>query len=294
MTSSLKSTLPKDSSHPLGLIAGRGELPKALAQAAFEQGRPLYIIGFEGQTDDDLMRDTAHIWLKMGEVGKALTYFKTNGVQDIVMAGHMTRPSLTQLKPDWEGAKWLAKLGTKALGDDNLLKSIIQMVEAEGLRVVGADDILSSLLAPEGILTRAHPDEQASLDMQRGHEVLKHLSEADVGQAVVIQQGLVLGVEAIEGTDALIERCGELQRQGVKGVLVKQSKWQQERRVDLPTVGPKTIENLIKAGLRGLAIEAGHTLVLEKQKMIDMADAGGLFITCIQGARCQQDDRSST
>ncbi len=294
MTNLLKSVLPENSPHPLGLVAGRGDLPRALVRAASEQKRPLYIIGFDGQTDADLMQDIPHLWLKLGEVGKALTYFKSNGVLEVVMAGHMTRPSLTQLKPDWEGAKWLAKLGTKAFGDDNLLKSIVQMVEAEGLRVVGPDDILSSLLAPEGVLTRCHPDAQASLDMQRGQEVLQRLSEADVGQAVVTQQGLVLGVEAIEGTDALIERCGKLQRQGSKGILVKQSKWQQERRVDLPTVGSKTIDNLIKADLRGLVIEAGHTLMLEKQKMIDMADAAGLFITCIQGARCQTNDRSST
>lgn len=294
MTNSLKSALPKASPKPLGLISGRGELPRDLIRAAQEQGRCIFIIGFHGQTDEDILQGHEHIWLKLGEVGRGLSFLKSHGVEEIVMAGHMTRPSLTELRPDWQGAKWLARIGAKALGDDNLLSFLIQLMEEEGFKVIGADDVLDTLLAPFGVITQAHPDQQASDDILRGQQVLKDLSLADVGQAVVVQQGIVLGVEAIEGTDALIERCGHLKRPGAAGVMVKQSKWQQDRRADLPTVGPETIKNLIKAGIRGLAVEADHTIMLNRQEMIRLADKNGLFITGIRGERCKTKSPAST
>lgn len=294
MTNLLKSLLPKDSLSPLGLIAGRGDLPRTLLQAARENDRQVCIIAFHGQTDEDLVEGMTHVWLNLGEVGRGLTFLRTHGVEEIVMAGHMRRPSLTELRPDWTGAKWLAKLGAKALGDDSLLSSVVRLAEDEGFRVIGPDQILDSLLAPAGLLTQTKPDQQASLDIQRGLDVLKHLSLADVGQAVVVQQGIVLGVEGVEGTDALISRCAGLKRPGPAPVLVKQSKWNQERRIDLPTVGPDTVKTMIKAGVRGLAIEAGHTLMLHQEEMIKLADSKGIFITGIQGERCNTTAHLST
>lgn len=202
---------------PIALLAGKGDLPRLLISIFQSQNRPFVILALKNQVDQDLVKDVPHLWLHFGEIGKALGYLKENHIQEIVMAGGMTRPALSEIRPDWEGIKWLAKIGTKALGDDHLLKLVIQMIEEHGYHIVGPDDILADLLAPEGLLTSCEPDEQAWRDIGRGIEVLSALSPADVGQAVVVQEGLVLGVEAIEGTDALIARTGTLRRPGSGG-----------------------------------------------------------------------------
>jgi DUF1009 family protein len=271
---------------PIALLAGRGDLPRLLIKIFQSQKRPFVVLAFHGQTEEDLVADVPHLWLSFGEVGKALRYAKENHVEEIVMAGAMTRPALSEVLPDWEGVKWLAKIGTKALGDDKLLKHVIEVVEANGYRVVAPDDILGDLLALEGTLTSYEPDEQAWRDIARGVDVLSALSPVDVGQAVVVQEGLVLGVEAIEGTDALIKRVGPLQRPGPGGVLVKLAKHQQEQRVDLPTIGPNTIRAVAQAGLRGIAIQAGRSLLLNRAETIKLAQEKGIFLVALGAAQC--------
>lgn len=150
--------------------------------------------------------------------------------------------------------------------------------EEEGFRVVGADDILSGLTAREGVMGAVVPDEAAERDIARGVDVLQAMGAADVGQAVVVQDGIVLGVEAVEGTDALIARCGGLRREGPGGVLVKLGKPEQERRADLPTIGPETVARVREAGLRGIAVEAGATIMLSPSRVIAAADEAGIFL----------------
>ncbi|MBX9786508.1 MAG: UDP-2,3-diacylglucosamine diphosphatase LpxI [Alphaproteobacteria bacterium] len=271
---------------PIALLAGRGELPRVLVEVFKSQKRPYIVLAFKGQTDEEFVQDLPHVWVSFGEVGKALKCFKDYHIKEIVAAGSMTRPTLSEIRPDWEGLKWLGKLGKKALGDDNLLKFLIEMVEVQGYHVVGPTDILTELLAPEGLLTSEKLDDQAWQDIGRGIEVLSALSPADVGQAVVVQEGLVLGVEAIEGTDGLIERVAPLKRSGLGGVLVKVAKRQQENRVDLPTVGLRTVQNALKSGLRGIAIEAGRTLILNREEMIKLAQDKGIFVVGLASAQC--------
>jgi len=163
-----------------------------------------------------------------------------------------------------------------------LLSAIIKEFELEGFRVVGAHDILGSLLAPEGALGAIAPDAQGRADIERGLEVARALGGVDVGQAVVVQQGIVLALEAAEGTDALIERAGRLRGDGPGGVLVKAAKPGQERRADLPTVGVSTVDACARAGLRGLAIEAGMALVIDRAAVSAAADAAGLFVVGIK------------
>jgi hypothetical protein len=272
---------------PIALLAGRGGLPYALLQVFQKQNRPFVILAFKGQTDKNIIKNFPHLWLHFGEAGKALRYLKENQVQEIVMAGAISRPTMSEIRPDWEGVKWLAKIGSKALGDDNLLKIIIKMIEEQGYKVVGPDDILANLLSPQGNLSSFEPDEQAWRDIGRGVEILSALSPVDVGQAVVIQEGLVLGIEAIEGTDALIERAGALQRPGLGGVLIKTAKPQQEQRADLPTIGLETIRKAFAAGLRGIAVEAGRTLFLNQEESIKLAQEKGLFIVGLESAQCR-------
>lgn len=272
---------------PIALLAGKGNLPRTLLHVFQKQKRPFVILAFKGQTETNLVKNLPHIWLHFGEAGKALRYFKENHIQEIVMAGAISRPTMSEIRPDWEGVKWLAKIGSKALGDDNLLKLIIGMIEEKGYKILGPDDILADLLAPTGILTSIEPDEQAWRDIGRGVEILVALSPVDVGQAVVIQEGLILGIEAIEGTDALIERAGALHRPGLGGVLIKTAKHHQENRADLPTIGLETIHKVLTAGLRGIAIEAGRTLFLNREESLKFAQEKGLFIVGLESAQCR-------
>jgi hypothetical protein len=272
---------------PIALFAGKGDLPKTLIRVFQKQTRPFVILAFKGQTEASLIQDLPHLWIHYGEIGKAMDYIQKNHVQEIVMAGAMSRPAMTEIRPDWEGVKWLAKIGSKALGDDNLLKLIIRMIEEKGYKVVGPDEILADILAPEGNLTEQEPDEQAWRDIGRGVEILCALSPVDVGQAVVIQEGLVLGVEAIEGTDGLIERTSVLHRPGLGGILVKIAKPQQEQRVDLPTIGLETIQKALASGLRGIAVEARRTFFLNQSEALKLANEKHFFIVGLASGQCR-------
>lgn len=267
---------------PLGLIAGKGDLPRLLVEECKAQGRPIYILALEGQTETSLIQDENHLWSRIGEVSKAVKYFRQNNVTELTMAGGIQRPSLKDIRPDLQGALWLAKIGTKAFGDDNILKVIISLIESEGFNIIGAHEIIQNALTPEGVLGKFKPDAQAISDINSGINILRTMSELDIGQAVVIQQGLVLGVEAIEGTDALIDRAGSLKRNGEGPVLIKIAKVSQENRADLPTIGPETIKNLHCAGIRGVAIEAGRSLFLHQTETIRLADDHGIFIQGIK------------
>ena len=235
-------------SSKLGIIAGRGDLPVLILNSARAAGRPVFVLALEGQTDPALLEGVHHAWIPLGAVGRGIDILKDAEVCDVVFAGGVHRPSLLRLGLDARAARLMAKLGKAALGDDKLLSVIIREVESEGLRVIGADAILMDLLVPEGVLGRHTPDEMAEADIARGAAVARALGALDIGQAVVVQQGVVLGVEAIEGTDALLERAGIVRREGPGGVLVKMKKPGQERRADLPTIGVSTVRSAVAAG----------------------------------------------
>ncbi len=265
----------------LGILAGSGELPARLIQACQETGREYFVIAIENQTDSEILNNSPHVWVRLGAVGKAIEHLRNENVKELVMIGPVHRPSLTALRPDAWSAKRIAKIGLKAFGDDGLLSFLIGELESEGFRVIGPDEILTDLIAPEGVYGSISPDEVATADIEHGLAVAKGLGGLDVGQAVVVQQGLVLAVEAIEGTDEMLKRAAELKREGPGGVLVKIKKPEQEQRVDLPTIGVNTVENAAQAGLRGIAIQAGHALIVDRSKVIRIADQKGLFITGI-------------
>lgn len=271
----------KPSSGKLGLIAGGGDLPLRLAEAARAAGRPLYILALEGSAAPALTASGEHGSVRLGAVGEAVRLLREAGVEEICFAGKVQRPSIFELRPDARAAKFLARVGWRALGDDGLMSAIVKELAEEGFRVVGPDAVLADLLVPEGVLGALLPDAQALSDIARGIAVVQALGALDVGQAAVIQQGMVLGVEAIEHTDALLARCGDLRREGPGGVLVKCAKPGQERRADLPTIGPATVTNAHAAGLRGIAIEAGGTLVVDREAVGAEADRLGLFVVAV-------------
>jgi DUF1009 family protein len=262
----------------LGIVAGSGDIPARLIEVCRASGREIFVLAFEGQTEPATVEGVDHAWVRLGEFRPALEALRGAEVEDRVLIGPVKRPSLSELRFDFRTAQFLTKIGAAGLGDDGLLSAVIRVLEEEGFHIVGADDLLGGLLAPVGPLGAHRPDAQAEVDIARGLAVAQALGEADVGQAVVVQQGIVLGVEAIEGTDGLLARCAELGREGPGGVLVKIKKPRQERRVDLPTVGVRTVTGAAQAGLRGIAVEAGGTLIVDRPAVVAAADDAGLFL----------------
>ncbi len=265
----------------LGIIAGGTTLPGLLARSAIEGGRDVFIIALKGQAEPNVVETFDHAWVRMGAAGKALEHLRRKGVEEIVLAGPVTRPTLGELVPDRRAARFLAT-GAFSRGDDGLLSAIVQLLEKEeGFRVVGIPDILDDIDAPPGVLGERAPDSREEEDIRRGMAVLEALDLVDVGQAVVVQNGVVLGIEAVEGTDALISRAGELARPGAGPVLVKFSKAGQELRADQPVTGPGTVESCVKAGFSGIAVEAGNSLIVDLADTIAAANRHKLFFTSL-------------
>jgi len=264
---------------PLGILAGNGALPRRIVESCRAAGRPVFVVALEGEADQATVADVPHAWCRLGAAGTALDLLHANAVTDLVLAGGVRRPSLSALRPDWRATKFFARIGYRGLGDDGLLSVVAISLKQEGIRVLGAEELLASdNLLPEGALGRCRPNAQACGDIEHGLRVARAIGALDIGQAVVIQQGFVLGVEAVEGTDGLLRRCAELRRDGPGGVLVKAAKPGQERRVDRPTIGPLTVNLATAAGLQGIAAEAGMTLVVDRAETIRAADQAGLFV----------------
>jgi UDP-2,3-diacylglucosamine hydrolase len=273
-------------SSPVGLIAGGGVMPFAVADSLTARGIDPVLFALKGTCDPVAVERFRHHWISVGQFGRAEKLFRTENCRDLVFIGSLVRPALSEIRLDWGtlrviGRVWSAFRG----GDDHLLSGIGRILEQDGFRMVGIRDVAPDLLMPEGCLTRAEPDENAAADIARGREVLCALSPFDVGQAAVVIDGHVVGVEDIEGTDGLLARVARLRMEGriraraARGVLVKAPKSGQDLRFDLPTIGPKTVEGAAEARLAGVASVAGNTIVVEPQTMIEAADAAGLFVT---------------
>ena len=266
----------------LGIIAGSGALPHALIEACERMHRPFFVLGLKGHANPkEFDKALPMAWVRLGAVGKAFRLMKKEGVEEIVMIGAVKRPSFVGLFPDLRGMKAIAHLKKKS-GDDSLLRGIAKEIESEGFTVTGIDSILPHLLATEGVYTREVPLPRDQNDIKRGVEVAKLLGKADVGQSVIVQQGLVLAVEGIEGTDALIRRSADLKRKGPGGVLVKIAKPQQDRRMDLPTIGPATVQAVKNSGFVGIAVQAGGVLISQSEQTVKLANQLGIFIVGVK------------
>jgi hypothetical protein len=267
---------------PLGIIAGAGSLPRRIIAGCRDAGREVFVLALEGAAEPPTIAGVPHAWCRLGAAATGLDLLRAHGVADLVLAGGVPRPSLAMLRPDWRAAKFLARVGYRALGDDGLLSAVIKELEREGFRVIGPDRLLAEAEMPEGLLGAVAPDDEARADIARGLQLARAIGALDIGQAVVVQQGLVLGVEAIEGTDGLLRRCAGLRRDGPGGVLVKVAKPGQETRADRPTIGPLTVALAAECGLRGIAGEAGATLVLDRAEIVRLADRTGIFVVGVR------------
>jgi len=263
---------------PLGIIAGGGGLPRQVIESCRAAGRDVFVLALQGAAEGATVEKVPHAWCRIGAAAAGLDLLRANAVTELVLAGGVRRPSLATLRPDWRAARFFARVGYRALGDDGLLSAVVKELEREGFHVIGADQLLDRAALPEGPLGTVRPDADALADIALGVRLARAIGALDIGQAVVVQQGFVLGVEAVEGTDGLLRRCAELRRDGPGGVLVKAEKPGQESRADRPTIGPQTVALAAESGLRGIAAEAGATIVLDRDELIRLADAAGLFV----------------
>ena len=273
-------------SSPIGLIAAGGVMPFAVADSLAARGIDPVLFALKGACDPVRVERFRHHWISVGQIGRAIKLFRSENCRDLVFIGTLVRPALSEIRLDWGtlrvlGRVWAAFRG----GDDHLLSGIGRILEQDGFRMVGIRDVAPDLLMPEGCITRLAPDESAAADIARGRDVLRALSPFDIGQAAVVIDGHVVGIEDIEGTDGLLARVARLRGEGriraraARGVLVKAPKSAQDLRFDLPTIGPRTIEGAVQARLAGVAVVAGNTIAVEPQAMIEAADAAGLFVT---------------
>jgi UDP-2,3-diacylglucosamine hydrolase len=279
MTGSSRVSPPRT----LGILAGGGPLPGRVAAAAAAAGRKVFIVGLEGFAERGVIAPWPHVFLRMGAARGILGALRENHCQDLVLIGPVRRPSFLDARPDAVGAKIIARIGRSAFaGDDGLLSAVIRVLGEEGFRVLGMHEILNEALGPRGLLSRIGPNATAMADIKRGIAVTRALGSVDVGQGCVVGAGVVIAVEAVEGTDAMLSRCGGLldamEMAKPAGVLVKSVKPGQDRRADLPTIGPETIRRAAEAGLAGIAYDPGGTILTDREACIALADESGLFL----------------
>jgi UDP-2,3-diacylglucosamine hydrolase len=281
----------------LGIVAGGGRLPQLLISECQSQKRPYTVVALEGHADS--LEEAPAEQIRIGQAGTCFQTFHDNGVSSVVMAGKVRRPNLFELRPDWRTVKFLARTGLKAfrnaasVGDDKLLRLVIAEIESEGFKVIGVDDVLSDSIARLGPVGRLTPSAKDKKSIEAGLHAARALGRADIGQAVVVQNGVVIAREGLAGTDALIQSIEVDQHSADKPILVKSSKPQQDRRADLPVIGPETVAACVSNGFGGLAVEAGGALLIDPFIISELADEGGIFVVGVGDVTKNQDGDSS-
>ena len=263
----------------LGILAGGGPLPRYLTDHCHRIGREFFLLGFKKNADAKLLNGIPVKWVRLGAAGKIIKLLKKEKVKEVVMVGPVRRPSLINLFPDLGGVRFLIRVGSRAMGGDNsLLTAVANEIEREGFKVVGIDDLLSGLLAPEGCLGQHEPSFKDLEYIKNGIEKALIFGQEDKGQAVVILNERIIGTENQKGTDDLIRRCTNNSSIGENPILIKIKKPGQDRRIDLPTIGARTVELAAECGYSGIAVETGQTLIIEPEKVKKLADEYGLFV----------------
>ncbi|PHR60347.1 MAG: UDP-2,3-diacylglucosamine pyrophosphatase [Robiginitomaculum sp.] len=275
-----KQTKPKH----LGLIVGGGELPQQVAKLARQAGMMVYPVNLSGfaKTKSELSNGP---WRSIGQIGGILEDLKDADVSQICFAGIVDRPNFSTLQLDEIGRQEMPRISTAAQqGDDALMRAVLSVFENAGFDIIGPDEIAASLLAPAGQLGTIEPNQQQIADMNKAAQIAKAVGQLDIGQGAIVCRGVVLAVEAQEGTDAMLRRCASLPksmrgtRKEPAGVLVKTPKPGQEMRIDLPTIGVETVQRASEAGLAGIGFVTGQTFLLERKAMLAQADRLGLFL----------------
>lgn len=274
------------STAPIGLIAGGGQFPLLFAEAARERGRTVYAVAHVNESDPVLeTRVDGICWVRLGQLGKIIKYFKKNGVTETVFAGTITKARIFKdILPDLKGLTLWNKIDVRQ--DDAILRAVAGAMEQEGIQVLASTIYLEHLLFPTGVLTRKKPTGSQAEDIRFGWKIAREIGRLDIGQCVVVRGRSVLAVEAIEGTDAAIRRGGRLA--GKEAVVVKLRKPGQDFRFDLPATGITTISTLAEVRGAVLAVEAGQSLLFDPEDMVARAEEAGI---CVVGVREEEDGR---
>jgi DUF1009 family protein len=275
---------------PLGIICGGGSVPLAVADAVAARGRRVVLFPLIGWGDEKAVSRYPHQWVHLGQFGRVCRLARNAGCRDLVFIGTLIRPSPWQCRLDWLTIRFLPQiLGAFRGGDDHLLSSVGRLFEQQGFRLIGAHEVAPEILVAEGPLGSRKPSERDLADIAKGLALIAAVGAFDVGQAAVVANGHVIALEGIEGTDQMLTRVAELRTNGRlrappgAGVLVKAPKPHQDRRFDLPAVGPSTVELAAKAGLAGVAILAGGAVIAEPQRVAKLADEAGIFVAGVSG-----------
>lgn len=277
----------------VGIIAGGGDLPRQLAEGCQASGAPFHVVRLTGYAEDSLKAFPGDD-CGLAELGKIIRLLKKAECDSVVLAGLVQRPNFTSLRPDWRGAALLPRvLSAARKGDGALLDVLVETFAAEGFLVIGAEEVSGVMCEARGAIGALSPDETALADMKKASRLIEAVGPFDVGQGAVVREGFVIAIEAAEGTDAMLRRCapiiarlqGETNEHAHRaGVLLKRPKPGQELRVDLPTVGARTIELAAEAGLAGVAVMAGASLILDAAEAARVADERGLFLYAYDAA----------
>lgn len=265
----------------IGLIAGSGNLPLSIVEQCKQKSIKPYVLLMKNFANEDDYKDVERITINFGDVGKALSFFKKNNIKYVVFAGAVKKPDIKTIWPDLKGFSLLFQLlKCKIFGDDTILQTVIKFLEKNGLQIVPVDSILDNSKIEEGIAGNVKlPNENYKKDIELGINVLKTISDFDIGQSIVVQNGMVVGIECIEGTKELIKRCNQIKyNTGRKPVLIKIKKINQTKKADLPTIGENTILEVKEAGFAGIAIDYQNTLVINKEKTIELANKEKIFL----------------
>jgi DUF1009 family protein len=269
---------------PLAVICGGGALPFAVADAVGKRGRRVVLFAIRGWADPQRVAAYPHHWASFGQFGWFCRAAQREGCRDVVLIGSVVRPAIWKIRPDFKTLRLLPRIvGLLRGGDNRLLKGVAVIFEEHGFRLVGAHEIAPDILMPEGLLGRERPTAGDQADIATALALLEATSPFDVGQAVVVADTRVLAIEAAEGTDRMLARIAELRQGGRiadarRGVLVKAAKRGQDRRVDLPSIGPRTVEGAARAGLAGIAVVSGSTIIAEAGLTGAAADRERIFV----------------
>jgi len=273
----------------LGLIAGGGELPRAVALAAKAAGRKVFVVPLIGSVTQDWVNGFEHEFLSPGEPGRIIKALKGHGVQQVLLCGRVDRPKFNEMKLDAKGILLLPKaIAAAKKGDDALLRFIVGICEDAGLTAISVADAAPALVAQDGKLGAVAPTAEHQDDIAKAFRIVHALGALDVGQAAVVCEGLALAVEAAEGTDTMLARIPHLRESlrgtadNKRGVLVKALKPTQDAKTDMPVVGVETVKNAAAAFLAGIAVEAGKALILDKEAVLAEANRLGLFVVGVK------------
>lgn len=273
-----------DNYEKIAIIAGRGLLPKILIEECQKRKQEFLLFLLDSEQYEIDYSNFNPITLPYGNISEILKIIKEQQIKNLILIGAVNKPNFTNIKVDKKGAILLSKiLAKKILGDDSVLKTVIEFFEKEGLKVLTINQLLTNIVPKEGVLTKLGPDNNDQENIKIATKAIKTMSDLDIGQAVIVAQKQIIAVEALEGTDNLIKRCAELKPEFKQGaILVKLTKSSQTKKADLPTIGLDTIKNCYNCGIKGIVIEAGTTLILNQDQVIKAADDLGLFIASIQ------------